>query len=72
MGRDAAAIKVVARMFNLKFDTLWQRYEREKKRIIESADKEAKDIIADAADKLVNASLSENFDAFLDTAEGGK
>ena len=46
--------------------------EREKKRIIESADKEAKDIIADAADKLVNASLSDNFDAFLDTAEGGK
>ena len=33
MGRDAAAIKVVARMFNLKFDTLWQRYEREKKRM---------------------------------------
>ena len=32
MGRDAAAIKVVARMFNLKFDTLWQRYEREQKR----------------------------------------
>lgn len=28
MGRDAAAIKVVARMFNLRFDTLWQRYER--------------------------------------------
>lgn len=33
MGRDAAAIKVVARMFNLRFDALWQRYEREKKRI---------------------------------------
>lgn len=32
LGRDAAAIKVVARMFGLKFDTLWQRYEREKKR----------------------------------------
>ncbi len=32
MGRDAAAIKVVARMFNLRFDTLWQRYERDKKR----------------------------------------
>jgi len=32
MGRDAAAIKVVARMFNLRFDALWQRYEREKKR----------------------------------------
>lgn len=31
MGRDAAAIKVVARMFNLRFDALWQRYEREKK-----------------------------------------
>ena len=29
MGRDSAAIKVVARMFNLRFDTLWQRYERE-------------------------------------------
>lgn len=32
MGRDAAAVKVVARMFGLKFDALWQRYEREKKR----------------------------------------
>lgn len=30
MGRDAAAIKVVARMFNLRFDTLWQRFEKEK------------------------------------------
>lgn len=32
LGRDAASIKVVARMFGLKFDSLWQRYEREKKR----------------------------------------
>jgi hypothetical protein len=31
MGRDAAAVKVVAQMFGLKFDSLWQRYEREKK-----------------------------------------
>ena len=29
MGREAAAIKVIARMFNLRFDTLWQRHERE-------------------------------------------
>ena len=28
MGRDAAAIKVVARMFNMRFDTLWRRWER--------------------------------------------
>ena len=32
MGRDAAVVKVVAHMFGLKFDTLWQRYEREQKR----------------------------------------
>ena len=32
MGRDAAAVKVVARMFGLKFDALWQRYEREKRK----------------------------------------
>lgn len=32
MGREAAAIKVVARMFNLRFDTLWQRYEKYRKR----------------------------------------
>lgn len=32
MGRDAAAVKVVARMFDIRFDELWQRYEREKKR----------------------------------------
>lgn len=32
MGRDAAAVKVVAQMFGLKFDALWQRYEREQRR----------------------------------------
>lgn len=32
LSRDAACIKVVARMFGLRFDTLWQRYEREQKR----------------------------------------
>ena len=32
LGRDAASIKVVARMFGLKFDTLWQRYEREQRK----------------------------------------
>ena len=32
MGRDAAAIKVIARMFDLRFDTLWQRHEKEKRK----------------------------------------
>lgn len=32
MGRDAAAVKVVAQMFGLKFDMLWQRYEKENRR----------------------------------------
>ena len=32
MGRDAAAVKVVAQMFGLKFDELWQRYEREQRK----------------------------------------
>lgn len=32
LSRDAASIKVVARMFGLKFDTLWQRHEKEKRR----------------------------------------
>lgn len=31
MGRDAATIKVIARMFNLRFDSLWQRFEKEKR-----------------------------------------
>ena len=31
-GRDAAVVKVVARMFNLQFDALWQRFKREEKR----------------------------------------
>ena len=31
MGRDAAAIKVVARMFGLRFDTLWQRHRRDRR-----------------------------------------
>ena len=29
-GRDAAIVKIVAGMLNLEFDSLWQRYEREK------------------------------------------
>ena len=39
MGREAAAIKVVARMFGLRFDSLWQRYERARRqrRIIVTA-----------------------------------
>ena len=32
LGRDAAAIKGVARMVGLRFDVLWQRYEREQRR----------------------------------------
>lgn len=32
MGRDAAVIKVIARMFGLRFDSLWQRHERAKRR----------------------------------------
>lgn len=28
MGRDAAAIKVIARMFDIRFDVLWQRHKR--------------------------------------------
>lgn len=29
-GRDAAVVKIIAGMLGLRFDTLWQRYEREK------------------------------------------
>lgn len=32
MGRDAAAVKVIAQMFGLQFDELWQRHEREKRK----------------------------------------
>lgn len=32
LGRDASVIKVVARMFGLSFDTLWQRHNREQRR----------------------------------------
>lgn len=43
MGREVASIKVVARMLNLRFDMLWQRYEREKeeerKKLIETNNK---------------------------------
>ena len=31
MGREAAAIKVIAQMFDLRFDSLWQRYKRVKR-----------------------------------------
>lgn len=30
-GKHAASVKVVAKMFNIKFDVLWQRYERDKR-----------------------------------------
>jgi WD40 repeat protein len=43
MGREVASIKLVAQMLGLKFDSLWQRYEREKeeeeRRIKEQRDK---------------------------------
>ncbi len=32
MGREAAAVKVIARMFDVRFDTLWQRHERARRR----------------------------------------
>ena len=32
MGRDAAVVKVAARMFNLRFDVLWRRLRREESR----------------------------------------
>lgn len=32
MGRDAAAIKIVSRMFEVRFDALWQRWERERQK----------------------------------------
>ena len=32
MGREAAVVKTVARMFGIRFDILWKRYEREQKR----------------------------------------
>lgn len=31
-GRDAAVVKVIARMFNLRFDMLWQRFQREERK----------------------------------------
>ena len=31
-GREAAAVKVAARMFELSFDSLWQRFKREEKK----------------------------------------
>lgn len=31
MGREAAAIKVIARILGLRFDSLWQRHEKEKR-----------------------------------------
>lgn len=32
VGKEAAGIRVVAKMFNIRFDTLFQRYQREQKR----------------------------------------
>lgn len=32
LGREGAVVKVIARMFGIRFDTLWQRHERAKKK----------------------------------------
>lgn len=32
MGREVALVKIVARMFDIRFDELWRRFEREQKR----------------------------------------
>lgn len=32
VGRDSATIRVVSRMFNIRFDTLYQRYQREQRK----------------------------------------
>ena len=32
VGKDSATIRIVSRMFNIRFDTLYQRYQREQKR----------------------------------------
>ena len=32
VGKDSATIRIVSRMFNIRFDTLYQRYEREQRR----------------------------------------
>ena len=34
MGETAARIKVISHMFNLPFDSLWQRYEKRRRRVI--------------------------------------
>ena len=31
-GRDSAAVKVIARMFDVRFDSLWQRFQKEEKK----------------------------------------
>ena len=61
MGRDAAAVKVVSTMFDIKFDVLWQRYEREKeeerRRLKEQNDKlliAQSRFVAEKASKLID------------------
>ena len=63
-GRDAAVVKIVAGMLNLNFDTLWQRYEREK------AEEERK--IREQRDKLLISQsrfLSEKVIALLNNGD---
>ena len=46
MGRDAAAIKVIARMFGVRFDILWQRHKREENAIKRKMRKERMEMLA--------------------------
>ena len=67
MGREVASIKVVAQMLGLKFDTLWQRYEREKedeeRKLREQRDNLLRVQSFYLAEKSIT--LSQNGDAFL-------
>lgn len=69
LGRDYAAVKIIAKMLNLKIDDLWQRYcimeEKEKQRIKDERDKlliaQSRYISKEAID------ISENDDSIFNT-----
>ena len=66
-GREVASIKVIARMLGLKFDTLWQRYEREKeeerRKLVETNNRINRNLARFVSEKITH--LVEEGDSYL-------
>lgn len=65
MGRDAAAVKIVSYMFDVKFDALWQRYarelEEEKQKLIDTNNRILRNLARFVAEKAQQVSEEDSY-----------